>query len=96
MRKAGFVKGVGGKLKTFKKGVQLLDDEIKVNPANTEFRFLRLTIQEHAPGILMYNSALDEDKQAIVSGYSKLNADLKDVISDYAKDSRVLKGSDLK
>ncbi|MEO6287426.1 MAG: hypothetical protein ABIN80_12925 [Dyadobacter sp.] len=96
MKQAGFVKGVGGKLKTFKRGVQLLDDEIKTNPANTEFRFLRLTIQEHAPGILNYNKELDEDKQAIVSGYSKLNADLKEFISDYAKDSKVLKESDLK
>ncbi|WAC12900.1 hypothetical protein [Dyadobacter pollutisoli] len=96
MKKAGFVKGVGGKLKTFKKGVHLLEEQIKGNPANTEFRFLRLTIQEHAPGILKYNNELHEDKQAIVSGYSRLDADLREVISDYAKDSKVLKESDLK
>ncbi|PSL24716.1 hypothetical protein [Dyadobacter jiangsuensis] len=96
MKKAGFVKGVGGKVKTFKKGASLLEDEIKSNPGNTEFRFLRLTVQEHAPGILKYNKEIDADKQAIVSGYDKLDADLKNVIADYAKDSKVLKESDLK
>lgn len=96
MKKAGFVKGVGGKVKTFKKGAELLEDEIKSNPDNTEFRFLRLTVQEHAPGILKYNKEIDADKQAVVSGYDKLDADLKNVIADYAKDSKVLKGSDLK
>lgn len=96
MKKAGFVKGVGGKVKTFKKGVTLLDDEIKGNPGNTEFRFLRLTIQEHAPGILKYNKEIDADKQAVVSGFDKLDADLKNVIADYAKDSKVLKESDLR
>ncbi|MGN7887931.1 hypothetical protein ACN9ML_31785 [Dyadobacter endophyticus] len=96
MKKAGFVKGVGGKVKTFKKGAHLLEDEIKANPANTEFRFLRLTVQEHAPGILKYNKEIDADKQAVVSGYEKLDADLKSVIADYARDSKVLKESDLK
>ncbi|MCE6992552.1 hypothetical protein [Dyadobacter sp. CY323] len=96
MKKAGFVKGVGGKLKTFKRGAALLEDEIKANPDNTEFRFLRLTIQEHAPGILKYNKHLDEDKQAVVSGYRKLNPELKAVISGYAKESKVLKETDLK
>lgn len=96
MKKAGFVKGVNAKLKTFKKGVQLLEDEINGNPANAEFRFLRLTIQEHAPGILKYNKQLDEDREAIIAGYGKLNTDLKKVIADYAKDSKILKESDLK
>lgn len=96
MKKAGFVKGVGGKVKTFKKGAHLLEDEIKSNPGNTEFRFLRLTVQEHAPGILKYNKEIDADKQAVVSGFDKLDADLKTVIVDYAKDSKVLKEADLK
>ena len=74
MKKAGFVKGVGGKVKTFKKGASLLEDEIKSNPGNTEFRFLRLTVQEHGPGILKYNKAIDAYKQAVVSGYDKLEA----------------------
>ena len=96
MKKAEFVKGVGGKVKIFKKGATLLEEQIKSNPGNTEYRFLRLTVQEHAPGILKYNKEIDADKQAVVSGYDKLDADLKSVIADYAKDSKVLKESDLK
>ncbi len=96
MKKAGYEKGVGGKVKTFKKGAHLLEDEIKSNPSNTEFRFLRLTVQEHAPKILKYNKELDEDKQAVIAGYSKLDPDLKEVIADYVKDSEILKQSDLK
>jgi hypothetical protein len=96
MKKAGFVKGVGGKVKTFKKGAHLLEDEIKNNPENTEFRFLRLAVQEHAPKILKYNKELDDDRQAIIQGYSKLDSDLKEVIAGYVKDSEILKPSDLK
>jgi hypothetical protein len=96
MKKAGYVKGVGGKVKTFKKGAHLLEDEIKGYPSNTEFRFLRLTVQEHAPKILKYNKELDDDKQAIIAGYSKLDPDLKEVITGYVKDSEILKQSDLK
>ncbi|MHA4741495.1 hypothetical protein [Dyadobacter sp. MSC1_007] len=96
MKKAGFVKGVGGKVKTFKQGAHLLEEEIKSNPQNTEFRFLRLAVQEHAPGILKYNKELQEDKQAVVSGFDKLDTELKGVIADYARDSKVLKEADLK
>lgn len=96
MKKAGFVKGVKGKVKTFKEGAHLLEDEIKTNPANTEFRFLRLTVQEHAPKILKYNKELDKDKQAVIAGYDKLDGDLKKVIANYAKDSKVLSTADLK
>ncbi|WP_229216659.1 hypothetical protein [Dyadobacter sp. 3J3] len=95
MKKANFVKGVNMKVKTFKKGAHLLEDEIGKNPSNTEYHFLRLAIQEHAPGILGYNKNKDEDKVAIVKGFSKLNSSLKSVISNYAKDSKVLKESDL-
>ncbi|TKT90878.1 hypothetical protein [Dyadobacter frigoris] len=95
MKKAGFVKGVNGKVKTFKKGAHLLEDVIQKDPSNTEYRFLRLAIQEHAPGILGYNKNKYEDKSVVVNGFSKLNSNLKSVISNYAKDSKVLKASDL-
>lgn len=95
MKKAGFVKGVNGKVKTFKKGAHMLEDEIVKNPSNTEYHFLRLAIQEHAPGILGYNKNKEEDKSAVVNGFSKLNSSLKSVISNYAKDSKVLKEADL-
>lgn len=96
MKKAGFEKGVKSKVKTFKEGGGLLEEEIKSNPGNVEFRFLRLTIQENAPKILKYNKQLEEDRQAIIAGFSKLDGDLKAVITNYAKDSKVLKAADLK
>ena len=95
MKKADFIKGVKGKVKTFKKGAHMLEDEIGKNPSNTEYHFLRLAIQEHAPGILGYNKNKDEDRSAVINGFSKLNSSLKSVVSNYAKDSKVLKESDL-
>lgn len=95
MKKAGFVKGVNGKVKTFKKGAHMLEDEIAKNTANTEYRFLRLAVQEHAPNILGYNKNKEDDKAAVVSGYAKLGGSLKAIIADYAKDSKILKQSDL-
>ncbi|MEO6687324.1 MAG: hypothetical protein ABIN24_15235 [Dyadobacter sp.] len=95
MKKASFVKGVNDKVKTFKKGAHMLENEIAKNQSNTEYHFLRLACQEHAPGILGYNKNKDEDKSAVVNGFSKLNSSLKSVISNYAKDSKVLKESDL-
>jgi len=95
MKKAEFVKGVGGKVKTFKKGAHLLENEIKKNPDNAEYRFLRLAIQEHAPKILHYDKNLDEDKTAVTNGFTKFNASLKSVVTNYAKDSKILKESSL-
>ncbi len=68
MKKADFVKGVKDKIKTFKKGAQILEDEIAKKPSNAEFRFLRLAVQEHAPRILKYNKNINEDKKAVIDG----------------------------
>jgi hypothetical protein len=95
MKKAGFVKGVKGKVDTFKKGAALLEKEIQQNGNNTEYRFLRLTVQEHAPGILKYNKDIEEDKKVILNNYSKLDSTLKEVITNYAQDSKILSGAEL-
>ena len=96
MKKSGFLRGVNNKIKTFKRGVGLLEVEIKSNPDNTEYRFLRLTIQEHAPKILKYNKNLEEDKRVIISGYRKLEPDLQKIIKNYSANSGVIKKEDLK
>ena len=95
MKKAGFIKVASGKVKVFKKGAHLLEDEIKKNPGNAEFRFLRLSVQEHAPGILKYSKNLNEDKAAMIEAYPKLDPTLKSVISTYAESSKIIKLSDL-
>ena len=96
MKKAGFVKGVKGKVKIFKLGAKKLEEEIDKNASNVEYRFLRLTIQEHAPGILHYNKELNKDKAAIITGFEKLDTTLKSIIASYAQSSKVLNESDLR
>lgn len=96
MKKAGFVKGVKGKVKTFKMGAKKLEGEIEKRPASVEYRFLRLTIQEHAPKILNYDKKMEEDKAIVMAGYEKCDTSLKSVIANYSLSSKVLKESDLK
>jgi hypothetical protein len=87
--------GIGGnpfyKLWLFKKGHELLEDAIKEDPNNTEFRFLRLMIQENAPGFLGYNDSEDTDSESIRKAYKSLPENLQKAISDYNKTSKVLK-----
>ena len=65
MNKAGLITGAGNKLSVFKAGRKKLEAEIKKDSSNAEFRFLRLMIQEHAPGILGYKNELQNDKEYI-------------------------------
>jgi hypothetical protein len=95
MKKSGFVKGAGDKIRTFKKGAVMLEEEIKSNPSNVEYRFLRLTVQENAPKILKYDKQLNEDKRAIIEGYERAEPDLKKIIKNYAAGSKVIKVGDL-
>lgn len=95
-KKASFEKVVAEKIKLFKKGVTLLEDEINKFPKNIEYRFLRLTIQENAPKILKYNTNIKEDVSLITKEYSRLNKALKSIILDYSKNSKLLNSSNLK
>ena len=95
MKKAGLEKTPKDKLSTFKLGHKLLEAEISKAPDNTEFRFLRLAIQESAPAILKYKKNLQEDKSCIVKGYKKLEPDLQGHIAQECKQSRVLTAKDL-
>jgi hypothetical protein len=87
--------GIGGnplyKLWLFKKGHELLEDAIKKDPSNTEFRFLRLMIQENAPRFLGYNDSEERDSKYIRIAYESLPENLQKAISDYNKISKVLK-----
>lgn len=91
MKRAGFESTASKKLEMFKQGKLLLESAISKNPSNTEFRFLRLMIQENAPKILKYNMNLDEDCQFIAKNYQTLNADLKQEMMQYARSSVHLK-----
>ncbi|HVM88363.1 MAG TPA: hypothetical protein VMT76_09250 [Puia sp.] len=94
MKKAGLVKGASNKLNLFKAGRKKLEFAILKNNANTEFRFLRLMIQEHAPGALGYKNDLQEDSEFIKKNYKQLPPALQQVISNYSKTSGILNPAD--
>ena len=94
MRKAEFAKGLKTKLDLFKTGGTTLEDEIAKDKSNAEYRFLRLIMQENAPGILNYNDNIEEDAKIIKASYSKLPQETKAAILDYCKKSKALKAED--
>ena len=53
------------KLKTFKKGKINLEKAILIEPYNTEYRLIRITIQKNTPRLLDYNENINEDKSFI-------------------------------
>jgi hypothetical protein len=94
MKKAGIIKGAGKKLKMFKEGHKKLEAAIAKDKENGEYRFLRLMIQENAPGILGYKDDLDKDSAYIRQSFKKLPADVQQAISSYSKTSKVLRSDD--
>jgi hypothetical protein len=95
MKKSGFVKGAKTKIKMFKKGAGLLEEQIAKKTDNAEYRFLRLAVQENAPKILKYDKDLNTDKRVIIEGYKTLDPDLKNIIKSYAASSEIIKINDL-
>lgn len=96
MKKSDFLKTAAKKVEVFKAGHQLLESAIKESPQNVEYRFIRLTIQEHAPKLLKYNKNIEEDKKSIIKGYSKLSSKTRAYILAYAQQSTILKAADFK
>jgi len=94
MKKAGLSKGASNKLNLFKSGHKKLEESIKKNSSNAELRFLRLMVQEHAPGILGYKNDMQEDSEYIKKAYKDLPQVLQQAISDYSKQSKILKPAD--
>ena len=92
MKKASF----GGvppavRLKVFRQGKKLLEGAIQTDPENVEFRFLRLIVQEHAPGALGYRNDIEKDTEYIRKSYKSLPDELQRTIGDYSKKSKFLK-----
>lgn len=84
------------KAEEFKKGRDLLESSISKEPNNSEFRFLRLAIQENVPKILKYSNDIEADAKHIHSSFSSMDQLLKKVIRDYANNSTNLNSSELK
>ncbi|MET3979650.1 hypothetical protein ABIB62_002237 [Mucilaginibacter sp. UYP25] len=95
MRKAGLVKIPGQKLIFFKKGRIKLESALLNNNNNGEFHFLRLIIQEHAPKIVKYRKEIEADKLLVKTTYKSLPFNVQQAISDYSKNSKILRPQDL-
>jgi hypothetical protein len=91
IKRADFLSVPARKLESFKKGRDMLELEILHNPNNSEYRFIRLILQEQTPPMLRYKVNLDEDKQFILSAFPQIDQQLKSRILNYSKSSRVLK-----
>jgi hypothetical protein len=95
MKKAGIVSGPKKKLDLFKEGHKELEAVLSKDSANIECRFLRLMIQEHAPGILGYKGELQKDRLFIKNNYKKLPPVVQEAVINYSKESKILKPADL-
>ncbi len=91
MKKAGLVSPVRTKLKLFKEGHAKLQQAIAKDPANGVYRFLRLIIQENAPGILNYNDDIKEDSRYVNEVFDTLSPVVKNAALDYGKRSKALR-----
>lgn len=94
MKKAGLVKKPKDKLAFFKEGRIKLETVIANNGTNTEYRFLRLIIQENAPRITKYRAQVEEDKEYIKKNFGSLTPTVQEVVKDYSKTSAILHPGD--
>ncbi len=91
MKKAGLVAKAKDKLSLFKSGRSKLEASIKKESSNTEFYFLRLIIQEHAPKAVNYRNDLENDSLLIRTNFKTLPQVVQQAIIDYSKKSKILK-----
>lgn len=94
---ASHAKAAGRKLKLFKEGRALMEKAIAAAPKSVEARFLRMTVQEHAPNILNYRDELGNDKAFILERFPTLkDAGLKKMIRNHAETSAIYTGEERK
>ena len=90
MRKADKVSGPAQKLKFFKAGRIKLETALMADNDNTEYHFLRLAIEEHAPKIVKYHNDIEKDKLIVQKNFKSLPQSVQHAIIDYCKNSKVL------
>jgi hypothetical protein len=94
MKKAGLMKRPKERLSFFKQGRIKLETAIMADGDNTEFRFLRLAIEEHAPKIVKYHSDIEKDKALVLKNFKSLSPAVRHAILDYCENSKVLHKED--
>jgi hypothetical protein len=95
MKEADLVKRPKRKLDLFIAGRKLLETALLTDYENTEFHFLRLTVEEHAPKIVRYHNDIERDKSFIVAKFKGQSPVVQRAILDYCKESKVLHTEDL-
>lgn len=85
------------KVGQFKEGKKHLEELIKENPNHIEARFIRWSVQVHAPSFLGYNNNIIEDKNFLVKNLYKLpNDEARSIIYNYLKGANpYLKGGQI-
>lgn len=81
--KAKFEKELSKKKSNFKTGAEILEESIQKAPENIELRALRMSVQENSPKILNYNKNIQEDKNIIISNFSKSKSEVKTFVADF-------------
>jgi hypothetical protein len=94
MKKAGLLKKPKDRLSFFKQGRIKLETAISADNENTEFHFLRLAIEEHAPKIVKYHSDIEKDKAIVIKNFKNLSPAVRHAILDYCENSKVLHKED--
>jgi hypothetical protein len=89
------IKGAGKKLNLFKAGHKKLEAALNKDAENAEYHFLRLIIQENAPGVLGYKNDLEKDSTIVVTQFKTLPPAVQQAVTDYSKKSKVIKPADL-
>ncbi|MBC7616548.1 MAG: hypothetical protein H7202_10835 [Pedobacter sp.] len=85
------------KFSRFKKGKQLIEYAIKLDLANVELRYIRLTIQTNVPSILGYSSAIEIDKKIIINHLELLkDKDLRKRMISYLLSANVCNSEELR
>jgi len=94
MRKASKVPTPAQKLKFFKAGRIKLETALLADNDNTEFHFLRLAIEEHAPKIVKYHNDIEKDGSIVRKNFKGLPQPVQHAVLDYCKNSKVLRAED--
>lgn len=55
------------KWKAFSEGKERLEEAIKADSSDLEIRYIRLTIQQHAPSLLGYNTKINSDRNFLIA-----------------------------
>ena len=95
MKKADLASRPKKKLDLFIAGRKLIETALLADNGNTEFHFLRLTIEEHAPKVVKYHGDIEKDRAFIVKHFKEQPPVVQKAILDYSKESKVLHPEDL-